>query len=416
MSEQLTSLKPLVTLSGQDVRVQLISDFQSYLVARGHTPRTQELYGTTVAHFVHWLCQEPPERQHLDTQSVRTFLQEHLPSCRCTHPGSHDLKNVRAALNQLLLMLGGDRLRPPVPSDPPAIVALVGRFDNYLDQVCGLAEATRWYQRRNVRTFLQWLFGNTPVDCSQISAEDLRRFVCEQACAQQPGSVGVIAYSLRTFLRFLQLQGDVCPELIRAMPKPPDWSLAPLPPSLSEVELERFWAAFDRRTAVGQRDCAMAHCLADLGLRCQEAANLHLDDIDWREGTVRLSESKSRRVERLPLPQTTGAALVDYLSHGRPATSSRSVFVLHRAPMGRAATNTTVRGAIRRAFERAGLPWSGTHILRHTAATRMVQGGVTLKDVADVLGHRSIDTTLIYTKVDLPQLSRVALPWPGRRP
>ena len=207
-------------------------------MARGHTPRTQELYGTTVAHFVHWLCQEPPERQHVDTQSVRTFLQEHLPSCRCTHPGSHDLKNVRAALNQLLLMLGGDRL----------------------------------------------------------------------------------------------------------------------------------------------------------------------------------SESKSCRVERLPLPQTTGAALVDYLSHGRPATSSRSVFVLHRAQMGWAATNTTVRGAIRRAFERAGLPWSGTHILRHTATTRMVQGGVTLKDVADVLGHRSIDTTLIYTKVDLPQLSRVALPWPGRRP
>jgi len=121
-------------------------------------------------------------------------------------------------------------------------------------------------------------------------------------------------------------------------------------------------------------------------------------------------------VKRLPLPQITGAALVDYLGHGRPATSSRSVFVLHRAPRGQAATNTTVRGAIRRAFERAGLPWSGTHILRHTAATRMVQGGASLKEVADVLGHRSIDTTLIYTKVDLPQLSRVALPWPGRRP
>jgi len=225
-----------------------------------------------------------------------------------------------------------------------------------------------------------------------------------------------MAYSLRTFLRFLQLQGDVRAELIRAVPSPPDWSLASLPPSLSETDLERFWASFDRRTPVGRRDYAMARSLADLGLRCQEVANLHLDDIDWRDGTVRLSESKSRRVKRLPLPQITGAALVDYLGHGRPATSSRSVFVLHRAPRGQAATNTTVRGAIRRAFERAGLPWSGTHILRHTAATRMVQGGASLKEVADVLGHRSIDTTLIYTKVDLPQLSRVALPWPGRRP
>lgn len=416
MSEQLSSLEPLITLSGQDVQEQLSGDFQSYLLARGHTPRTQELYSAAVTHFVQWLCERPPEQQHIDTQSVRRFLQEHLPSCRCAHPGSHDMKNVRAALNQLLLMLGEDRLRPEVSSDPPAIEALVGRFDAYLDQVCGLAEATRWYHRRYTHTFLRQLFGDTPVDCGQISAEDLRRFVYEQACGQQAGSVGVIAYSLRTFLRFLQLQGDIPTDLVRAVPSPPHWSLAPLPPSLSEAELERFWAAFDRFTALGRRDYAMARSLADLGLRCQEVANLHLDDIDWRNGTVCLSEGKSRRVQRLPLPQTIGAALVDYLSHGRPATSSRSVFVLHRAPIGQAAANTTVRGAIRRAFARAGLPWSGTHILRHTAAARMVQAGATIKEVADVLGHRSIDTTMIYTKVDLPQLLRVALPWPGRQP
>lgn len=118
----------------------------------------------------------------------------------------------------------------------------------------------------------------------------------------------------------------------------------------------------------------------------------------------------------MPLPQLTGGALADYLRHGRPVIPTRAVFVLHRAPVGQAATNTTVRGAIRRAFVRAGLPWSGTHILRHTAAARMVQGGVPLKEVADVLGHRNIDTTLIYTKVNLSQLARVALPWPRRQP
>ena len=109
MSEQLSSLEPLITLSGQDVQAQLIDEFESYLVARGHAPRTQELYGTAVAHFMRWLCEQPPERQHVDAQSVRAFLQKHLPSCRCTQPGSRDLKSVRAALNQLLLMLGGDR-------------------------------------------------------------------------------------------------------------------------------------------------------------------------------------------------------------------------------------------------------------------------------------------------------------------
>ena len=73
-----------------------------------------------------------------------------------------------------------------------------------------------------------------------------------------------------------------------------------------------------------------------------------------------------------------------------------------------------VRGAMRRAYGRAGFPaeWTGTHLLRHTAASRMHQRGVPLKSVADVLGHRSIDTTAIYTRVDLPALRTVALPWP----
>jgi len=326
-------------------QAQLGSDFQSYLVARGYVPRTRDLYGKAVEHFLHWLGDEPFGKQHIDPEGVQRYLDEHLLCCDCPYGGNHNLKTARAALNQLLLMLGGERLHPPIPSDPPDIEALIGRFDTHLEQVCGLAEATRWYQRRNARTFLRWQFGDTPMDCRCISAEDLRRFMCEQACAQQLGSVGVLAYSLRTFLRFLNFEGEVLPGLIGAVPRPPQWSLASLPPSLSEVELERFWATFDRCTPMGRRDYAMARSLADLGLRCQEVAHLHLEDIDWREGTVRLCESKSRRTQRLPLPQITGAALIDYLSHGRPVTSSRSIFVLHRAPMGQAVTNTTVRGA-----------------------------------------------------------------------
>ena len=73
-----------------------------------------------------------------------------------------------------------------------------------------------------------------------------------------------------------------------------------------------------------------------------------------------------------------------------------------------------VRGAMRRAYARVGFPasWTGTHLLRHTAATLMHQKGASLKEVADVLGHISINTTTNYTKVNLPALKTVALPWP----
>lgn len=393
---------------------QLIGDFRLYLAARGHTPATLHQYATVAAHFLGWLGGQPPDGQRIDALAVRVFLHDHLPECRCPHPGNKHPKDVRAALNQLLAMRGEARLCSPSPPSFPGIEAMVARFDTYLGAVCGLADATRRYRRRLVRGFLIGLFGDRSVDAHRITPEVLIGFVTERAHAERPGSVGVRSCSLRSFLRFLQLEGELPADLTSAVPTPPHWSLAPLPPSLSEEELARFWATFDRATALGRRDYAIAHCLADLGLRCQDVAALRLDDIDWRSGVLHLSPGKSRRAEQLPLPQTTGAALADYLRHARPTTPSRAVFVQHRAPVGEAAARTTVRGAIRRAFARADLPWTGTHILRHTAAARMVQSGSSLKLVADVLRHRSIDTTAIYTKVDLPNLSRVALPWPGR--
>jgi integrase len=366
------------------------------------------------AHFLAWLGEQPPDRQQIDAPAVQVFLYEHLPACRCPPPNPKHRKSVRAALNRLLVMGGETRLRPRSPPSSPSIEAMVARFDTYLRDVCGLADATRWYRRRYVRAFLAGQFGDGPVTVGRIAPDALIRFVTEQAHLQRPGSVGVLAYSLRSFLRFLQFEGELPADLTGAVPTPPHWSLAPLPPSLSAAELARLWGAFDRATALGRRDYAMARCLADLGLRCQEVAALRLDDIDWRTGVLHLRPGKSRQAAQLPLPAPTGAALADYLRHGRPTTPSRALFVQHRAPVGEVAAKTTVRGAIRRAFARAGLPWSGTHILRHTAAARMVQGGSSLKLVADVLRHRSIDTTAIYAKVDLPNLSRVALPWPGR--
>jgi len=416
MSKHVPSWDSVNTPSNVGERIALIQKFHSYLLERGYANRTLYLYCSVAAHFLRWQHEAGSARPCIDAPSVSRFLFEHVPACHCPHPGSMDFKSMRASLNQLLLMQGENRLRTSMPLASLAIEATVTRFDGYLEQVCGLTAATRWYHRRYARAFLQELYGDTPVDFCRITADALLQFVNDQARSLVPASVGVLAYSLRTFLRFLQLQGHDSTNLIPAVPRPATWSLAPLPPSLSTAELKRFWYAFDRHTPVGRRDYAMARCLADLGLRCQEIANLSLDDVDWRSATIRLPGNKSRREGQLPLPQLTGGALADYLRRGRPVIPTRAVFVLHRAPVGQAATNTTVRGAIRRAFVRAGLPWSGTHILRHTAATRMVQGGVPLKEVADVLGHRNIDTTLIYTKVNLPQLARVALPWPRRQP
>lgn len=109
-----------------------------------------------------------------------------------------------------------------------------------------------------------------------------------------------------------------------------------------------------------------------------------------------------------------GRAIAAYIYRGRPCTLERRLFLRYTVPLGTPIGPEMVRGAVRRAYARSGMDarWTGTHILRHTAATRIHQAGASLKEVADILGHGCIDTTAIYTKVNLALLATVALPWP----
>jgi integrase len=154
--------------------------------------------------------------------------------------------------------------------------------------------------------------------------------------------------------------------------------------------------------------------MAELGLRVGDVARLKLEDIDWREGTIRVSNHKRGRPYQLPLPRRLGQAIADYLAKGRPSSLRREVFLRHAHPRGTVATPGALKREVRRAWQRAGLEtrFSGTHILRHSVATRMKQEGVSLKFIADVLGHDSVQTTTLYAQVDLPVLRTVAQPWP----
>ena len=95
----------------------------------------------------------------------------------------------------------------------------------------------------------------------------------------------------------------------------------------------------------------------------------------------------------------------------RPATARSSCATTRRAANPSARTSCARRFA--RPIARAGLPYTRSHLLRHTMANRLLAGGSSLKEVADVLRHRSLNTTMIYAKLDSRKLAAVALPWPG---
>ena len=397
---------------------QSADSFVAYLRKRQFGEATVHVYVHVVGHFGLWLTEHRLPVSAIDEVLIERFVTEHLPECRCPAPCQRGEPTVRAALVHLTEVLRDTRLISTPLLGPPAIHEELTNFDAYLDGIAGLAPATRISRQMWVRKFLLDRFGDGPIRIDRLKPGDIAVFLRKTCGAYTPGTCGVLGGSLRSYFRFRAVQfGDPVEPLSAAVPTVARWRLDTLPKHLTAEEVKRFLDAFDRNSSVGKRRFAIARCLVDMGLRAGEVAAIQLEDLHWREGTLAVSGGKSRRVDLLPLPEPTGRAIVEYLLKARLHSDSRALFLRHRAPLDVPITAEFVRGAVRRAFASCGLAgrYTGTHVLRHTAAQRMLCAGASLKEVADVLRHRSLDTTTIYTKVNLPRLVAIAAPWPEER-
>lgn len=123
---------------------------------------------------------------------------------------------------------------------------------------------------------------------------------------------------------------------------------------------------------------------------------------------------KGSKERRLPLPADVGAALVAALRSRPPASPPDVIFVTARPPY-RQLCGSAVSDIAKRALRRAGVsvPRLGAHAFRHAFASRMVRRDVSMKAVANLLGHARLETTVIYAKLDRETLATIALPWPG---
>lgn len=390
--------------------------YVQYLSERGYSSSTIDEYFRSAAHFAHWSKEQSVSRSDIDDGLIHRFVSEHLPNCRCEVRCWRTPASTRAALRHLLAMLraSGQSASPPTPGST-AISIELEHFDRYMIDVRGLAPTTRSTRIRHLEHFLIDCFGNGPVQLSALGVVNVQRFMAHYTAEWMPASIQVVNTSLRSYFAFKGSKGEQTARLIAALPQIAQWRLAGLPQQLTNDEIKQLLGAFDRRRPTGQRDYAITRCLLDLGLRRTEVARLELDDIDWRAGTLTI-RSKGKRIDILPLPDACGRAIVQYLQTGRPPTTRRELFVRHRPPVNAPVDPDFVRNAVRYAAKRCGLEQRihGTHILRHTLAGRLVQSGARFKEIADLLRHRSLDTTTIYAKVDLPALERVALPWTGR--
>lgn len=388
-----------------------IDGFATSLIAQGYSFQAG---GSCLRHAVHlgrWMEPHGITLAELDEAVIASFM-GHLPTCDCDdeRAGSHERALARLRVFRRYLQDVGVVARPTatVVHDP-----LVTDFITWMRQQRRASEHTVKAFSRVVRRLLVRV-GNDP---STYTIHALRKAVVALAEGHGDATAEQVATATRSFLRQLAVRGHCSIELADGIPRPARWSQTRLPRHLPGDAVEKLFSTCNLSTATGLRDRAVLLLLARLGLRADDVIRLGLADVDWKAATIRLV-GKGRHEARLPLPQEVGDALLAYIERGRPRIADEHLFLTTRAPWKPIRNNSSIAQLVERAIHRAGVdaPSFGSHLLRHSAATSMLREGASLDGIASILRHRSIDTTVVYARVDQGLLGSVAQPWTTATP
>jgi integrase/recombinase XerD len=318
---------------------------------------------------------------------------------------------VRGPVEQMLTVtLAGFERTGRTRCELPFARAVPGFFE-YLAAERGLRPETVVSYRHNLACFEGYLDRIGVAGPADLSPAILSAFVAERSGAGLARTtVRTICGVLRVFLRYAHREGLLASDLSKAVEWPTAYRLADIPRSISWEQAGRVLGAAGRRTPCGKRDYAILLLLVTYGLRAREVAALTLDDIDWRRDRLAVPGRKAGHSTAFPLSAVVGAAVVDYLRHGRPPTCDRHVFFRAMAPAG-PASRVAVSACARHYLLQAGIDVSrpGSHTLRHTCVQRLVDAGFGFKEIGDFVGHRSPASTEIYAKVAIEPLRQVAL-------
>ena len=305
----------------------------------------------------------------------------------------------------------------PVPPTTAQIAraALLADFEAYLVKQRGLSPRTIYHVLRFADRFLDHRFGTGMIDLTRLRAADTISFVQHVLAGRRPYRDKTVTTHLRTFFQYLFARGATATNLALSIPKAAQrWDVR-LPRHLSPDGVEAVLASVRGNPRHGVRDYAMLSLMARLGLRATEVIAIQLGDIDWRAGEL-LVRGKGKLHDRLPISAEVGEALSRYLREERGPTTCRTVFVTHRAPHRAFKDGQIVNAILKDALAATGqkpvTPYVGSHLLRHSLATRLVNAGASLDEVGDVLRHRSRTSTMIYARLDIDGLRSIAQPWP----
>jgi site-specific recombinase XerD len=333
-----------------------------------------------------------------------------LPVYRCRGKSA---RRSRGA-NHVLRYLRTIGVTPPEPKPERTYSWVLREWLAFLQHHRGLASNSLDLYRRHLEPFLEYLDADAaPGRFGALSPERVRKYLQRQAPLFARVTRKNLVITLRSFLCFAFSHGYLARDLADALERVPCFSQDRLPRGPKWEDLEKLLSTVERSTVQGRRDFAILLVLITYGIRAGQLVGLRLEDVHWRESKILFPAAKAGRRIEAPLAPAVGNALAIYVREGRPTTAERRVFLSLHPPFLPLAAGS-VYNVVSRAFGRAlvGSPHRGSHAIRHAWATRAMAQGQSLKTIADLLGHRSLESTRIYAKVDSVQLRSVGLAWP----
>lgn len=325
--------------------------------------------------------------------------------------------SIGAALKRLFAYLAEIRVYEPVKPRPvqKPYSWLLEPYLQYLREDCQLSEITLKRARVQVSAFLESLQQRARRNRFKALRAEALEGLLKLYFKNSQENLASLSGTLRRFFGYCASHHHTAIDFSGLVLTPRRYRHAALPKGLEDSALDRVLATIDKDSPVGARDYAIAVLMMAYGIRGVSAAELLLDDLDWQHSRIRIRAQKGGKEVVLPLLEPVGDALLGYLRHRFTKTPFREVFLSARAPF-QPLSGLAISVIVRRHMKQAGvkLPGGGSSTLRHSWAIRALAHDAPIKAIADVLGHRYIDTTFIYAKTDLKALREVAMPWPKK--
>jgi len=321
-------------------------------------------------------------------------------SAACLHIGKREFVFHATSWMRLL-----GRLREPDVKRPFA--AETDAFLQFAVGERGLSPSTIRHYRVCIGEFVGWVERQSKA-LLDVTLEDLSSYL--QVLAQRGlkrTSIALHVAKLRNFLRFAESR-HWCRSGLSVLDAPRIYRLESLPRGPAWGDVQKLLTSCAGDQPIEIRDHAMLLLVAVYGLRGGEVRYLRLEDIDWEREIIHIRRAKQRKSQSYPLVQEVGAAILRYLRKVRPRCQRREVFITAKQPYW-ALSAGGFGVMVQKRMRRLGIAsvCYGPHALRHSCATHLLAEGVSLKEIADHLGHVSLAATQMYAKVDVLALREV---------